>query len=291
MKSKFTKAVLFCILYSSYELFSQCADVSNIYSFSYGGKNYEVVKEKKTWVNASACAVERGSYLVEISDNDEQAAVYNAINSASVSSTYTSVSNGGGIAYIWIGATDLFNEGTWLWDGNNDNNGTNFWVGQGTNGLGGGSSVGELYHNWGGKSTGTPKEPDNYGSGQDYAAIGLSGWPSGTTTLGIAGEWNDIIGSSLLYFIIEKDQNVSVNNEIFQNGLQVFPNPSKGQLYVEGLNINEKNVYVIYDITGRVVANDVLINNNEIKVHSLTKGIYYLKIGGTSHRFLKFIKE
>ena len=49
--------------------FSQCADTSNIYSFAYNGHTYEVIKENKTWTDASLCAVSRGGYLVEINDS------------------------------------------------------------------------------------------------------------------------------------------------------------------------------------------------------------------------------
>ena len=90
---------------------------------------------------------------------------------------------GGGIAYVWIGATDQQTEGTWLWDGNNDNTGGNFWIGQGTNGSGNGAAVGGAFFYWGGTSTGTPNEPDDYANAQDHAAIGLAGWPSGTNLL------------------------------------------------------------------------------------------------------------
>ncbi len=46
--------------------YSQCADTTNIYKFTFNGKNYEVVKELKSWTVAAACAVERGGYLVQI---------------------------------------------------------------------------------------------------------------------------------------------------------------------------------------------------------------------------------
>lgn len=120
MNSKFL-LLLTCLLLIQYnQLLSQCTNNSNIFNFSFNGKSYEVVKDKKSWSDAASCAVERGGYLVEINDSAEQLAVYNAIISAGVSSTYTNIANGGGIAYVWIGATDQANEGTWLWNGNND---------------------------------------------------------------------------------------------------------------------------------------------------------------------------
>lgn len=40
-----------------------CLDV---YEFSFGGKKYEIVKEKKNWIEAASVAVSRGGYLVQI---------------------------------------------------------------------------------------------------------------------------------------------------------------------------------------------------------------------------------
>ncbi len=208
--------ILFTLLITN--VFSQCADTSNIFEFTFNGKNYEVVKELKSWDAAAACAVERGGYLVEINDQAEQDAVYDAIiNGAGVSPTYISISNGGGIAYVWIGATDKDVEGTWLWDGDNDNAGINFWDGEGAAGAGNGTPVGGAYNNWGGSSTGTIKEPDNWGTGQNQAAIGLAGWPSGTTILGIPGEWNDINGTNAIYYVIEYD-NTNIGYKTFLQG-------------------------------------------------------------------------
>ena len=76
----------------------------------------------KTFSDAAAYAVERGGYLVEINSLEEQNTVFDAIiNGAVVSPNYITISNGGGIAYVWIGATDNFAEGTWLWDGDYNN--------------------------------------------------------------------------------------------------------------------------------------------------------------------------
>lgn len=266
-----TLFTFFIFSFLSVSLFSQCADTANIYGFTYNGKKYEVVKEKKTWVNAAVCAVERGGYLVEINDIDEQNAVYDAIiNGAGVSPTYTSVSNGGGIAYIWIGATDQHSEGTWTWDGNNDNVGTHFWTGQGANG----TAVSGAYYNWGGTSTGTPKEPDNW-SGQHHAAIGLAGWPSGSTALGIPGEWNDIIGSSAIYFVIEFESTTGIENQspIKNKNVGLFPNPASDKITISsGIPIVSVE---LYNILGERVYNGT---NSEVNLSALKKGVYFIKV-------------
>ena len=58
---------------------AQCASPANIYTFTYSGHTYEIVKEFKTWVNAAACAVSRGGYLAEINSQAEQDTIFDAI--------------------------------------------------------------------------------------------------------------------------------------------------------------------------------------------------------------------
>jgi hypothetical protein len=167
--------------------------------FQHSGHSYLIVKEKKTWSAASADATAKGGYLVEINNLEEQNAIYDTIKKSGILTTYVAVSDGGGAAYIWIGASDKDTEGEWVWKGSN----TKFWSGTGS-----GSAVDNKYHNWGGKKAGSTNEPDNYGdAGQDAAAIGLAKWPVGVDTeLGVAGEWNDIAETNTLYYIIEFDE-------------------------------------------------------------------------------------
>lgn len=246
------------------------------YYFSFDGKDYAVVKEMMTWANASAYAVAHGGYLVEINSVEEQNAVYDAIiNGAGVPNNYTTINNGGGIAYIWIGATDQHNEGTWLWDGDNNNEGTHFWTGEGQNGASNGSAVNNAYINWGGTSTGTPKEPDNYNFDQNYGAIGLRGWPAGTTNLGIPGEWNDIIGIVNLYFVIEYNE---TNNdpEIIspeQKKIKAYPNPTRSSLKFDQTDPIQS--LEVYNIKGQKILST---QEREIDLSPYQKGIYLLRI-------------
>ncbi len=255
---------------------AQCAQSSNIYTFSWGGKTYEIVKEMKSWSNAAACAVERGGYLAEINDMNEQNAIFmHILTGAGISPTYTNVPMGGGIAYVWIGGTDQTQEGTWLWDGNNDQTGTNFWTGQGANGSGNGAPVNGLFHNWGGKSTGTPNEPDDFNAAQDHAAIGLTGWPSGSTMLGIPGEWNDIPAASSLYFVIEKDGATGFNNlPETPDRVRLFPNPVKEELYIETQEVVLS--IGLYDASGRLIYQ--YENTNSLALSGLNPSMYFIEL-------------
>ena len=238
------------------------------YKFAYNGKPYEVVKDKKTWEEAAADAVKRGGYLVEINDAQEDRAIFNAIlNQAKVSTRYTSVSNGGGIAYVWIGATDKVSEGTWLWDGNNDSKGKFFWSGNNT-----GKAQDNAYNNWGGTGAGRKKEPDNYGNGQDCAAIGLTGWPSGTSRLGKAGEWNDIIGSSKLYYVVEYDRKANLEALKRTSSYLLYPNPCSQRITIQGQGIESVS---FMDQTGKEVLYSV---ETDVDVTSLAPGLYFVSI-------------
>lgn len=203
---------LLALTLTTFQLKAQCANEVNITSFSYNGSNYEVVKENQTWINAAACAVERGGYLIEINDVNEQNMIFS--NLPTITPSNTSAPDGGGAGYLWIGGNDMATEGTWIWDGNNDSNGTQFWSGDVN-----GSPVGGLYNNWG-------NEPDNYGSGQDALAYAITNWP-----MGVQQQWNDVDINNTLYYIIE------------------YPNTTG--LKEDKIDHEEKTVVKIIDLMGR----------------------------------------
>lgn len=172
---------------------SQCANSSNIYSFTYNNKNYELVKENKTWEEAAACAVARGGYLSEINDISEQNAIFNELsNNATITTSNTTAPDGGNAAYVWIGGNDMLTESSWAWNGDNNSTYTLFWYGTFD-----GNAIGGLYNNWGKGSIGL-LEPDDYLNNQDALGLALTNWPNGSS-----GEWNDLNKDNTLYFLIE----------------------------------------------------------------------------------------
>lgn len=271
---------------------SQCASESNVISFTYNGKTYEIVKEKKTWISAAACAVERGGYLVEINDSQEQTAIWEQIQLSGIPTNYNPVNDGGGTSYIWIGATDQTTEGTWLWDGDNNAQGDNFWIGQGNAGAGNGVAVNDKYNNWGGSSTSIRNEPDNYNI-QNAAAIALTGWPFGTTNLGIASEWNDIKITNTIYFIVEKDNVSTIENKTNKN-INIFPNPIKNNIIISS-QIDFENITVrILSVNGQILyeINNMSGNYLNIDLSKFSNGIYILDIqDGKNNLQKKIIKE
>ena len=202
-----TIALSALLLFISVNVLAQCADEANIYSFDFEGLTYEVVKENQTWVNAAACAVERGGFLAEINSQAEQDAVFNGVLSAGISVENTIAPDGGGASYLWLGGNDLVEESKWMWDGINSGEGAHFFQGKYPNG----QPVDDAFVNWG-------NEPDNWGN-QDALGLAITNWP-----LGVSGQWNDVAADNQLYYVIELEPEGI--DEQKRTDIQIFPNPS-----------------------------------------------------------------
>lgn len=255
------------------------------YIFEFKGTRYKIVTTKETWEKAAENARKEGGFIVSIESKEEQDTIWNAItNGAKIPSNYTTVMDGGGIAYIWIGANDFAEEGVWIWDGDNDGKGVNFWNGEGKNGKGNGAPVGQSYYNWGGlKQYGYANEPDNFNNAQDAAAIALEPWPKNIGFLGQAGEWNDINANNQLYYIIEYPSNNGINlpfeNRNFKTeGIDLSLNSSNYSIDIRDL-YGKINQISIYDLYGNLIYNQTPTTNNfRIDLSSFYSGIYTLAI-------------
>lgn len=250
--------------------FTQCVDTLNIVKFTFEGNNYEIVKENKSWIDASACAVERGGILAEINSELEQISIFNEINSnAGININNTIAPDGGGGAYVWIGGNDLSIEGNWVWDGNNDGQNEQFWMG-----IFNGTPIGGLYNNWG-------DEPDDFG-GQDGLGLSLNGWP-----LGIAGQWNDVDHTNNLYFIIEYNNSTTPTKEITNSDLQIqlYPNPVQDLLTIKIQDVNVSRLS-LFSINGLLLKEidlkGIELNDIEINTSDLKNGQYIVKITKTN---------
>jgi len=243
--------------------FGQCADSSNIYSFVHNGHSYEVVKESKPWTDASACAVSRNGYLAEINDAAEQNAVFNELtNNAGIITSNTQ--NQFGTASIWLGGSDAGTEGNWIWDGDNDGIGPQFWSGGP-----GGTPVGGLYANWGI----SPAEPDNSG-GQDHLTIIIK------TTAVNFGLWNDLISTNSIYYLIEYSNVLSIQDLELKSNISIYPNPFNNFITIDNNNsvaINRINIFNLLSQKIKTINPDEIIHN-EINVSSLDNGMYILNV-------------
>jgi hypothetical protein len=152
---------------------------------SYGTHQYTLLGPYD-WQTAQQTASRSGGHLAIITSAAEDALVLQyallALQNSGV--TLSGVADGGGATYIWLGASDIGTEGSWLWDDATQVSG---------------------YTNWGSGIAGT--EPDNY-EDQDALALGLEAWPLGGG-IGVQGEWNDIDAGNSLYAMFEFEQTIA----------------------------------------------------------------------------------
>ncbi|MFT5780149.1 MAG: hypothetical protein ACI837_003110 [Crocinitomicaceae bacterium] len=254
--------------------FSQCVDTSNIYSFDYNGHSYDVVKENKEWTEASSCAVILGGYLAEINDSLEQDEIFSQLTT-NAGINISNTQNQFGTASVWIGGSDAVTEGEWLWDGDNDGVGPQFWSGGPT-----GMPIGGLYSNWGV----SPAEPDNSG-GQDRLTIIIK--PTATNF----GLWNDLISTNSIYYLIEYNSTSGIIENDLQSKLRIYPNPSSVQLTVEFPSefIGLKSIEV-FSIDGKSMMTTSTHNQKQIlSIENLSLGFYLIVATNNGMRVSKKI--
>ena len=155
----------------------------NHHSFTSGENNFTLVSSAKSYQDAVDYASGMGGTLATFNSSTKfdgfYATVSNVISSENL--VPTTAADGGGAKYVWLGATDQLNEGTWIWEN--------------------GSQM--TFDNWGSGDYGS--EPDNFNN-QDGLALGLENWPTGSADgagYGDAGYWNDLDTSNQLYFVVE----------------------------------------------------------------------------------------
>ena len=242
-----------------------CADEENIFTFTYNGMDYEVIKENKTWVDAASCAVERGGYLARINSAEEQIAVYAGVYSAGIDNSNTIAPDGGGASYVWLGGNDLAEEGAWYWDGDNNGVGDQFWQGDAS-----GSPVNDLYSNWG-------TEPDNY-SNQDALGLALTEWPLGSGYLGSASQWNDVDHTNALYFVVEFESvGITENSNSFIK-VNIYPNPISDVLFVQTKGVVQKITIVNVVGSTRFMEEYDTDFSGELQINNLDSGVYFLTL-------------
>ena len=75
-------------------------------------------------------------------------------------------------------------------------------------------------------------------------------------------------------------------DEIFDE-LTIYPNPTSGMINLSSVRGYSLSRFEVVDITGKVVFFGVVNSKLMLDVSHLPKGIYYLKIGRTTSKFVK----
>ena len=112
--------------------------------------------------------------------------------------------------------------------------------------------------------------------------IGWSGWFNASATEDGMWLWSTTVTSD--------NEPVTITNDKFN----VYPNPAKEQLIIEGLTDNTSFInkeFKIVDILGKVVLSDKHTNNKQIiNISNLNSGLYFLMLD-EGKSTIKFVKE
>lgn len=202
----------------------------------FNGHKYQLVTNALSWADARSAAETAGGHLVTIGSEAENTAVSSFLLSTGLN--YPTASDGGGAAYVWLGASDSAVEGEWKWIDSTDL---------------------ASYNNWGSGAFGS--EPDNFNGSQDAMAMGLTVWPYPDGGLGSEGQWNDINEGNALYYLVEWDQITGTP----VNGTDGIDTRTYSENSTEYTVAQSDNGYLVTSTAGGSVVEDELISFERIE--------------------------
>jgi len=116
----------------------------------------------------------------------------------------------------------------------------------------------------------------------------LAGGTSSTTAIATTGAHQTANGGEFDAFLVKfEGLNTSLNENIIQQTIKLYPNPSNGLFIVESKLIGKS--YSITDLNGKVVEEGI-INNTlmEINLNSESSGVYFFRI---ENQVMKLMKQ
>lgn len=98
----------------------------------------------------------------------------------------------------------------------------------------------------------------------------------------------DLFTTNTLNYLKALTQALSVE-EVQLNAITVYPNPVKNDLYITKRN-EDKLSLNLYDINGRLLLKNVIIDNNPINITALNSGVFFAEIKDENNKTLKTVK-
>jgi uncharacterized repeat protein (TIGR01451 family) len=121
-------------------------------------------------------------------------------------------------------------------------------------------------------------EPNSHGY-VTYSISPVSSIVNGSVinnTAAIYFDYNAPVITNTVFHTIDISLGI-LNNEKEEDGITIYPNPARNQIYVK-LEENNRADISVYDVTGRNVLNKVLTISESIDVSMLRAGVYKLQI-------------
>lgn len=171
-----------------------------------------------------------------------------------------------------------------------NDNGSTIAIGASKN-ADGGSVAGHtrVYENIGGNWVQKGIDIDGVAFDQSGSSVGLSG--DGTSVIVGAPYNSDTIQYAGQVKVYEFLSSVRIESNLQTKGIQVYPNPTSGQLYLESTKLQEQKVITLTNVQGQLVEH-INTSNNMVDISHINKGVYFLQIQiGNTITTKKLIKE
>ena len=101
--------------------------------------------------------------------------------------------------------------------------------------------------------------------------------PKGISLIKVVATDNSGGQSSVQFYLYTDTAPTAVSQPIAESNIQVYPNPSKGTIYFNGLEEDTAQVNV-YDLTGKHVMQTSVSNNEAVQMDGMKNGIFVLSI-------------
>jgi hypothetical protein len=101
--------------------------------------------------------------------------------------------------------------------------------------------------------------------------------PKGISQIKVVATDNSGGQSSVQFYLYTDAAPTAVSNPTAESNIQVYPNPSKGTIYFNGLEEDTAQVNV-YDLTGKHVMQTSVSNNEAVQMDGMKNGIFVLSI-------------
>jgi hypothetical protein len=75
-----------------------------------------------------------------------------------------------------------------------------------------------------------------------------------------------------------------INEEITKSGISVYPNPTRGLIYIKGYTLSDNAAWIVRNVYGEKIISGQL-TGEKIDISNLPKGVYFLDITNGSRMF------
>jgi hypothetical protein len=134
--------------------------------------------------------------------------------------------------------------------------------------------------------------------GEEYITIGnfKSDANSNITMVNPNANWCWLVSYSGYYFVDSvyayPVENVGISDQEVDNKMEIYPNPTENEFYVELANLPDFGEITLSDIQGKTIVTQTISSlQSRISTEALPAGIYYVTVSDKQHTWKRKIQK